>query len=114
MRKIILDVEKGIKRHIRHIKNNVFILYLPNRTKIRPGENIKIQMKFGVVIPQDIIYIVTRLPLFQTVGLKLSNYEPVQNTTMTDKSSRKLQINLNNTDSLKTVDLKKGKNFAAL
>ena len=54
MRKILFEVEKGFKRP-KHIENNVFIIYMSYRVKLRPGEDIEIQMKIAVSIPKDII-----------------------------------------------------------
>ena len=68
-------------------------------------------MKFGVAVPKGIIYIVTLLPLYQTIRLKLAHYEFTKNNMLEgedDKNNiQKLKITLTNTDQLKTTDLKK-------
>ena len=67
-RKILFEVEKGFKPP-KHIENNVFIIYMPNRTKLRPGEDVETQMKIGFSIPKDIIYTVIFLPLFHKIRI---------------------------------------------
>ena len=110
MRKIIFEVKKGFKRP-KHLENNVFVLYFPNRIKIRPGESRKIRMKFGVAVPKGMICIITLLPLYQTIGIKLAHYKVTKNKTLEEeddkKNIQKLKITLTNTNLLKTIDLKK-------
>ena len=103
---MLFEVEKGFKRP-KHIENNVFIIYMPNRTKLRPEEDVEIRMKIGISILKDIIYTVTLLPLFKKMGLKLVYYEFMTNSTAAEDTPRKFKIKLTNIDLLKTFDLKK-------
>ena len=104
---MLFEVEKGFKRP-KHIENNVFIIYMPNRTKLTPEEDVEIRMKIGISILKDIIYTVTLLPLFKKMGLKLVYYEFMTNSTAAEDTPRKFKIKLTNIDLLKTFDLKKG------
>ena len=67
-------------------------------------------MNFCVAIPKDIIDIVTLLPTYQTVGLKLVHDEFIKSDTLEEEEQndesniQKLKITLTNTDLIKTIN----------
>ena len=53
--------------------NNVFVIYSPERIRLQPGENGKLDMKVLIFPPNQIIFGCTLLPTFCENGLKLEN-----------------------------------------
>ena len=64
--------DKMIKRPKR-LWNNVFVLYLPERIRLQPGETAKLDVKISICPPNQIIFGCTLLPIFCKNGLKLEN-----------------------------------------
>ena len=50
-RVVTFSVERNIKKP-KHLENNVYTLYLPERITLKPGEHKSINMKVGVTLPQ--------------------------------------------------------------
>ena len=50
-RVVTFFVERNNKKP-KHLENNVYTLYLPERISLRPGEHKSINMKVGVTLPQ--------------------------------------------------------------
>ena len=65
--------DKTIKRPKR-LRNNVFVLYSPERFQLQPGENVKLDMKLSICPPNQIIFEYALLPTFCKNRLKLEHY----------------------------------------
>ena len=50
---ITFSVKRNTKRP-KHLENNVYTLYLPERITLRPGEHKSTDMKIGIILPQNI------------------------------------------------------------
>ena len=56
------------------MRNNVFVLYSPERIRSQPGETAKVDMKLSIRPRNQIIFGCTLLPIFCENGLKLESY----------------------------------------
>ena len=50
---ITFSVERNTKRP-KHLENNVYALYSPERITLRPGEHKSFDMEIGITLPQNI------------------------------------------------------------
>ena len=66
---------------------------MTNRVILRPGEDVKIQIKTGISVPKDIIHTVILLPLFERGGLKLAHYKFITNGTAAGETPWRLKLN---------------------
>ena len=57
----------------KRLRNNVFVIYSPERIRLKPGENTKLDMKVSIRPPNQIIFECTLLPTFCENGFKLEN-----------------------------------------
>ena len=71
-------VERNIKRP-KHLENNVFTLYLPERIALRPGEHKSINVKDVVTLPQNIEGTCILLPSVTNELLYLENCASISN-----------------------------------
>ena len=104
--------DKMIKRPKR-LWNNVFVLYLPERIRLQPGETAKLDVKISICPPNQIIFGCTLLPIFCKNGLKLENcfHISADNNTMNLNQPinlpSKLQVELVNRRSNTTFSIRK-------
>ena len=64
-------------RRPRRLKNNVFVLYSPKRTRIQPGEKININIKLKIRMQRNIVGSCTLLQTFDESGIKLLNSQHI-------------------------------------
>ena len=60
-------------RKPRRLENNVFVLYLPDRIKLQPGEIKSTNMKIKLRLPNKIVGTCTLLPSLSCNNIKLLN-----------------------------------------
>ena len=65
----------GSQKGPKQLQNNVFVLYSPQRIKLRPGEFKHVNMKLVVRIPEEIIAACVLLPTLSKNGLKLESFQ---------------------------------------
>ena len=58
-------------RRPKRLQNNVFVLYRPERVRLRPGGVKKINMKVKLRLPSDLVGCCTLLQTFSDNGIKL-------------------------------------------
>ena len=63
------------------MQNNVFVLYLPKRIKLQPGEFINADMKLSVRLPEQIIAECLLLPTLCKNGLGMESFQYISATT---------------------------------
>ena len=64
--------EKMLKRP-KKLRKNVFVLYLPERIRLQPGEFKKVDLKLSVCLPDQLIAVCVLLPSLSENGLKLES-----------------------------------------
>ena len=79
MKTVEFIYDKMIKR-LQRLRNNVFVLYSPERICWQPGETAKVDMKLSTHPPNQIVFGCTLLPIFCDNGLKLENFLIFQQT----------------------------------
>ena len=52
-KRVTFSVERNTKRP-KHLENNVYTLYLPERITLRPGEHKLVDIKIGITLLQNI------------------------------------------------------------
>ena len=57
----------------KRLRNNVLLIYSPERIRLQSGENSKLDMKLSIRPPNQIIFGCTLLPTFCENELKLEN-----------------------------------------
>ena len=60
-------------RKPRRLENNVFVLYSPERIRLKPGEIKPVNMKIKFRLPNNLVGACTLLPLLSNNNIKLSN-----------------------------------------
>ena len=64
-------------RRPRRLQNNVFVLYTPERIRLRPSEVKQIDMKIKLRLPSELVGCCTLLPTFSDGGMKLLNSQHI-------------------------------------
>ena len=65
----------GSQKGPKQLQNNVFVLYSPQRIKLRPGEFKHVNMKLAVRTPEQIIAACVLLSALSINGLKLESFQ---------------------------------------
>ena len=68
--------DKSIRRP-RRLQNNVFVLYAPERIRLRPSEVKQIDMKIKLRLPSELVGCCTLLQTFSDNGIKLLNSQHI-------------------------------------
>ena len=66
--------DSSLQKRPKKLQNNIFVLYLPKRIKLRPGEFINVDMKLSVCLPEQIIVACVLLPTFCKNGLCIGSF----------------------------------------
>ena len=90
-RVITFSVERNIKRP-KHLENNFYTLYLPERITLRPGEPKSINMKFGVTLPQNTEGTCILLPSLVNERLHLENFANILNESNITNSNHPFPV----------------------
>ena len=71
--KIVEFIYDKITKHPKRLWNNVFVIFSPERIRLQPGENAKIDMKVSIYLANQIFFACTLLPTCCKNGLKLES-----------------------------------------
>ena len=69
----MINIYDKTTRKPRRLENNVFVLYLPDRIKLQPGEIKSTNMKIKLRLPNKIVGTCTLLPSLSCNNIKLLN-----------------------------------------
>ena len=73
--KFIYGGKERSPKRLKQLQNNVFVLYLPERTQLRLGEFKHVNMKVAVRMPEQIVAACVLLPMLSKNGLKLESFQ---------------------------------------
>ena len=105
-RKIKFKIEKGTKKPKSiNSANSVFILYAPEKIKIRPNEFKFAFLKYSIHLPEDILSTFLITPALRDEGLRLTHHTNVN-------EDRSIQLELFNKTLDKTFTLRKKSRIA--
>ena len=68
----------------KRLENNVFVLYTPERIRLRPAEVKTIKMKVKIRLPKDLVGCCTLLKTFSDNEIKLLNSQYISSESNTD------------------------------
>ena len=86
--------DKSIRRPKR-LQNNVFVLFLPERIRLQPGEVKKINMKLKIRLQQNLVDCCTLLQTFSDYGIKLLNSQHILSDSNTASLNQPIDLSLN-------------------
>ena len=66
---------KGPPKHPKQLQNNGFVLYLPKRIRLQPGEFKHLDMKVTVWMPEEIVAVGAQLLTLSKNRLKLEDFQ---------------------------------------
>ena len=73
--KIIEFIYGGLQKRLKQLESNVFVLYLPERIKLQPGEFKHVNMKVVACVPEQTVAACVLLPTLSKNGLKLESLQ---------------------------------------
>ena len=79
--------DKSVHRPKR-LENNVFVLYTPERVRLKPGEIKTIKTKVKMRLPKNLIGCCTLLKTFSDDGIKLVNSQHISSESNTTNLSQ--------------------------
>ena len=82
-RKVIKFIYDRTTRRPRWLENNIFILYTPERIRLKPGETQIIKMKIKIHLMKNSVGCCTLFQTFSVRGLKLLNSQHISAETST-------------------------------
>ena len=82
-RKVIKFIYDRTTRRPRRLENNVFVLYTPEKIRLKPGETQIIKTKIKIHLPKNLVGCCTLLQAFSVNGLKLLNSQHISAETNT-------------------------------
>ena len=79
-------------RRPRRLQNNVFVLYAPERIRLRPSEVKQTDMKIKVRLPSKLVGSCTLLPTFSDSGIKLLNSQHILSESTTASANEPVDL----------------------
>ena len=93
----------GIKNPDMTKPDRLFKVYSPKKFKLRPRDDIHLDLKFNIQTPDRIEPWLNLLPSLKSTGLKIENDDWKNNLT----KDNTIQLHILNTSSFYTIDIKK-------
>ena len=95
------------KRRPKKIKNDVFVLYTPERRKLQPGEIKIVDMKLHLKLSKNLVGSCVLLPSLTSPNIKLLNAYSISTYSLTlEDSSYRVIFEIQNRNMNETIQLK--------
>ena len=93
----------GVKKPHMTSKDRFYKVYSPEKIKLRPGDDIHLDLKFDIQTPETLSLWLNILPSLKTMGLHIENDDWAENKT----KDNTIQLHILNRSFTYTIDIKK-------